>query len=176
MSASDMPLKIARRGGATMIELAYGRQAYAMTIVLPPPGVALRDYAAGLTRAAWDSMVGGLGSATLPLTMPKFTFQYALRLDGVLRSLGMGIAFCDGGDPNFTNMDETGRACISEVRHKTFVLVDEAGTEAAAVTSVGVGVTSAPLPVTIDRPFLFAIRERLSGTILFIGIVRNPAS
>ena len=67
---------------------------------------------------------------------------------------------------------------IRDARHKTFVQVDEAGTEAAAVTSVEVGVTSVgPLTeIRIDRPFLFALRERLSGTILFIGIVRNPAA
>ena len=60
------------------------------------------------------------------------------------------------------------------MKQKSFVTVNEDGTEAAAATSVGVGVTSAPVPVVVDRPFLFAIRERLSGTVLFLGVVLDP--
>jgi serpin B len=65
---------------------------------------------------------------------------------------------------------------ISEVMHKTYVDVNEEGTEAAAATSVGMGVVSAPPMVVVDRPFLFAIRERFSGTILFMGRIMNPAA
>ncbi len=65
---------------------------------------------------------------------------------------------------------------ISRVRQKAYVEVDEKGTRAAAVTSVEVGVTSAPPMFTADRPFLFAIRERLSGTILFLGMVHDPTA
>jgi hypothetical protein len=91
------------------------------------------------------------------------------------------LAGCGGENPTaaITSLPRplssgSSRACISEVKHKTFVAVDEAGTEAAAVTSVGVGVTSVPLEFRVDRPFLFAIRERLSGTILFVGRIMNP--
>jgi serpin B len=66
--------------------------------------------------------------------------------------------------------------CITRVKHKTYVNVNEEGTEAAGVTAVEVGVTSAPVPIVVDRPFLFAIREALSGTILFVGVMRNPAA
>ena len=64
--------------------------------------------------------------------------------------------------------------CLQYVRQKTFVEVDEAGTKAAAATVVGVGVTSAPPTMRVDRPFLFAIRERFSGTVLFLGAIGDP--
>jgi serpin B len=88
----------------------------------------------------------------------------------------MEIAFdCDPPDmADFTRMHQPQEVCITNVKHKTYVDVNEEGTEAAAVTSVEVGTTSAPPTIVIDRPFLFAIRERLSGTILFVGAVRNP--
>jgi serpin B len=98
-------------------------------------------------------------------------------MDEVLKALGLAPAYCDAVPfPDFTRMDPSGQACISEVKHKTFVLVDEAGTEAAAVTSVGIGVTSLPPQFRVDRPFLFAIRERFSGTILFVGRIMDPTA
>ena len=87
----------------------------------------------------------------------------------------MGIAFgCEPLTADFTRIHVPSELCITEVKHKTYVDVNEEGTEAAAVTSVGVGVTSAPPSVQIDRPFLFALRENLSGTILFMGVIRHP--
>jgi serine protease inhibitor len=84
----------------------------------------------------------------------------------------MGPAFVPAAD--FSRMTPDPRAYISSVIQKTYMKVDEEGTEAAAVTSVTVGVTSAPMPFHLDRPFLLAIRERLSGTILFLGVIRDP--
>jgi serpin B len=99
------------------------------------------------------------------------------RLNADLQSLGMRDAFIDGG-ADFTRLSPRGRELfIGFVKQKTYVDVNEEGTEAAAVTAVGVGLTSAPQTVVmrVDRPFLFVIRERLSGTILFMGkVVRLP--
>ncbi len=88
----------------------------------------------------------------------------------------MEIAFAPG-QADFSKINADADLYISEVMHKTFVDVNEEGTEAAAVTSVGVGTTSfGPVSPTmrIDRPFVFAIRERQSGTILFIGKIMEP--
>jgi serine protease inhibitor len=86
----------------------------------------------------------------------------------------MEIAFVPGG-ADFTKINPTpGLLYISEVRHKSFVDVNEEGTEAAAATVVEIRETSAPSRVVIDRPFLFAIRERFSGTILFMGLIMDP--
>ena len=104
--------------------------------------------------------------------MPKFSFEYEISLEDVLTSLGMGIAFTGAAD--FSKINPSGGLFISEVKHKTFVQVDEEGTEAAAATSVEIGFTSGPGRFVIDRPFLFAIRERLSGTILFMGRMVDP--
>ncbi len=95
-------------------------------------------------------------------------------MNNVLKSIGMGIAFSDLAD--FTKMNKQGGLCISEVLHKSYVKVDEEGTEAAAVTSVGVGITNAygshhSFFMKVNKPFLFVIRERNSNSILFIGKV-----
>jgi len=116
--------------------------------------------------------------ATVTVQLPKFKMNYDTTLNEVLKALGMGIAF-DPMKADFTRMYSPGGIFISFVRHKTFVQVDEEGTEAAAVTAVGVRATSVgdsgPILVRVDRPFLFAIRERQSGTLLFVGKIVEPS-
>jgi serpin B len=107
--------------------------------------------------------------------MPKFRFDFGKRLNDALHDAGMGIAFV----PHQADFDriavvEPDELYISRVEHKTFIAVDEDGTEAAAATAVGIGVTSLPPSIRIDRPFLFAIRERSLGTLLFVGRVGDP--
>lgn len=174
MSHQDMPARASFGAGYTVAELPYARQAYAMTIVMPHAAAAIDSLARGLTQEQWQGWIDGLGSFTGPVLLPKFTFSYGLGLKPPLAALGMGVTYCEGGNPDFSNMTSAG-ACINDVQHKTFVLVDEVGTEAAAVTSVEMGPTSAPPAIVIDRPFIFAIRERLSGTIIFMGVVRDPS-
>ena len=111
------------------------------------------------------------------LQLPRLTLTYDRRLNDDLQALGMRAAFAgDGAD--FTRMSSLGnRLYLTRVQQKTFVKIDEEGTEASAVTATGVGVTSMPQTITmvVDRPYLFVIRERLSGTILFMGkITRVP--
>jgi serpin B len=176
MAAQDLPVRTAGTTTATVVELPYARGAFAMTLVLPAPGEDVDALARDLTREQWNRWIASLEPGAIAVAMPKFTIAYRIELPPVLRALGMGIAFCDSGRFDFTAMDPSGEACIFDARQKTFVQVDENGTEAAAVTSIGMGVTSAPPSIVVDRPFLFAIRERLSGTILFIGVVRNPVA
>jgi serpin B len=172
----EVPVRGAADALASVVDLPYGGGAFSMTIILPAPGQTVHAVAAQLDQARWDAWIGALDSGETVVFLPKFTLTYELAAaDPVLRALGLTPAWCDEWPAtDFSRMDPTNSACISEVKHKTFVLVDEAGTEAAAVTSVGVGVTSAPPMVRVDRPFLFAIRERLSGTILFVGRVMDP--
>jgi len=105
--------------------------------------------------------------------MPKFELEWDGLLNDALKTMGMPRAF-DAFQADFSRMTPAADAHISAVRQKTYMRVDEEGTEAAAVTSVTVGVTSAPPGLTVDRPYLLAIRERLSGTVLFLGAVRDP--
>ncbi len=163
-----------------VLDLRYGGGAYSMTIVMPRDPAALDSLGDALTPQQWDAWIAGLDSTKALVYLPKFTLRDELTLNDVLAALGMGVAFV--GCPatpdcaDFTRMRSVRDLFISEVKHKTFVDVNEEGTEAAAVTSIGMGVTSAPPLLQVDRPFLFAIRERFSGTILFLGKVMNPAT
>jgi len=175
MSLSDVTVPAG--GGPTYgaVELPYGGEAFSMVIVLPDPGVGPRDVLAGLDVGGWESLTGGLAPRELDVIgVPKLTLTFDAYLNDALEAMGMDPAFHPGAD--FTRMSPVGdQMCISFVRQKTFIEVDERGTRAAAVTAVGVGVTSFS-GFVVDRPFIFAIRERLSGTILFIGLVGDPTA
>jgi serine protease inhibitor len=167
---------LARADGVTVFDLPYGGEAFSMTIALPRDAGGIDSLVQGLTEARWSGWTAALDSASYEVFLPKFTLTYGLTMNDVLGGLGMPSAFCDSQRADFTRMNPSGALCISDVRHKAFVDVNEEGTEAAAATSVGIGVTSLPAPLMVDRPFVFAIRERLSGTILFLGRVMNPAA
>ncbi|HWO89825.1 MAG TPA: serpin family protein [Gemmatimonadales bacterium] len=175
MNGPQMPLWLHSEPGTLIGELSYGGGAWRATIVVPQEPSALDSLARNLNSTQWDSWVAELDSTAMAVVMPRLELSYSLdSLNSALKSLGMRNAFCDEPPgPDFSRFFPN--ACISDVRHRTFVLVNEEGTEAAAVTSVGVGLTSVPPSFTVDRPFLFIIRERFSGTILFIGRIANPA-
>lgn len=171
-------IRLAWRPNATIVDLPYGGQAFSMTIVLPSDTIAVDDLVNGLTAEQWSQWTASLQPSKNEVFLPKFKLTNDLNLIPTLAGLGMDIAFdCDPPVmADFTRIHTPSELCITEVKHKTYVDVNEQGTEAAAVTSVGVGVTSVPQVITVDRPFLFALRENLSGTILFMGVIRHPAS
>lgn len=172
MQASNMPLMIGGDATAEVGELPYGNGAYAMTIVLPRAGQPVDDFVAALTPARWAALLGALGEARREVVLPRFTLEYSGKWNDVLTGMGMGIAFTDRAD--FGRLfDSSARPVLDFVKQDVFLAVDEVGTEAAAVTTVGVGLVSMPAPFRVDRPFVFAIRERLTGTILFVGTVRR---
>lgn len=173
MQLSPTPLRHAWAPDREIVELLYGNGAYAMTLVLPAAGRSLADLTAGLDAARWAEWTSPLAEGKIGLVLPRFRLEYRRELGSDLSALGMRIAF-DPVRADFSRMVSgslTENLFITKVIQKTFVDVNEEGTTAAAATSVGVGVTSAPAVVQFDRPFLFAIRERLSGTILFLGQV-----
>jgi serpin B len=173
MHRAKSTIKLGFTSGARVGELIYGNGAFVMTIVVPDDVNAL---AASLDTTAWTSLLGQLHETKADLYLPKLRLEYEHQMADDLKALGMKAPFVpDGAD--FTRMSPVGRQLyIQFVKHKTFVDVNEEGTEAAAVTNVGIGLTSLPPELRVDRPFIFAIRERFSGTILFIGkIVRIPA-
>jgi serpin B len=141
-------------------------------LVIVPQGDA-RTFASTLDLQVWQAILGGLAPAEVDmLAIPKFTLTYDGYLNEALKAMGMGVAFRPGAD--FTRMSPVGdQLCIDFVRQKTFIEVDERGTRAAAVTAVGIGSVSFT-GLVADRPFVFAIRERLTGTILFTGLVGDP--
>jgi serpin B len=170
-------IRVGETADAQVVDLPYGGGAFAMTILLPKPGKSIASFVSSLSAESWASSVAGLTGRQIELQMPKFTMRWEAVLNDPLNALGMRQAFVPGG-ADFTRMSSAGRQLyIDVVKQRSFVDVHEEGTEAAAVTSVEIRVTSigGPQVIRIDRPFVFAIRERLSGTVLFLGkIVRPP--
>ncbi len=154
------------------IDLKYGDGDYSMTILLPNRNMNLDSVMAQLTDENWQTWLGQFRLQNWALQIPKFEIEYDKSLKDVLSALGMGVAFSDFAD--FTGINQQGDLKITEVKHRTYVKVDEEGTEAAAVTSVEMGPTGAPSPFIVDRPFLFVIHENHSGTILFMGKIVDP--
>jgi serpin B len=170
--ADEIPARVYRDAERTVVDLYYGGQAFSMTIVVPEDAASIDALAESLTETQWQGWVLDLDSTDTYVSLPKFTLEYEIELNDVLKALGMEIAFT--GSADFTDMVASGGAYIDKVRHKTFVDVNEKGTEAAAVTSVEMRFTSAPSMIRVDRPFVFAIRENYSGTILFMGKIVDP--
>jgi len=185
MMSQDMEgVSTAHDEGVRAADLPYGGGAYSMTVVLPAEGTSLDSLVAAMDAGEWRSLVERFGEGSeIPVQLPRFEIEWERQLNAALERMGMGPAFSpDSAD--FSRMAET-PACVSGldpclyvdwVKQKSFVSVDEEGTEAGAATGVGVGPTSAPQPFRVDRPFLFAIRERLSGTVLFVGAVEDPTA
>ncbi len=163
----------------SMIEMPYGEGNYNMIIMLPHAGNTAEDIAALLTPENWDGWISALTEQNVRIMLPKFKFEYKNKLNDELDAMGMSVAFSDQADFSKINPEED--LFISKVLHKAFVEVNEEGTEAAAVTAVEISLTSVePEPdytlFKADRPFLFAIRERDTGAIIFIGSLQNPVS
>jgi serine protease inhibitor len=158
------------------LDLPYGNGLFSMVIILPREGVSLDDLIEGCDQATWDTWMSDFGTHEGMIQVPKFEIEYGDTLNGVLKRMGMAIAF--GGGADFSRISLERNLYISNVRHKTYIRVDETGTEAAAVTVVEMRETSAGPPgafqMRVDRPFLFAIREHHSGTVLFMGKICDP--
>ncbi|KAA9339133.1 serpin family protein [Hymenobacter busanensis] len=156
-----------------VVDLPYGNRQYSMTLVLPKGTATVQDIARDLSSQNLSAWLGAASTSSLDLYLPKFRMEYEIKLNETLKQLGMGVAFT--GQANFSRMlVGQDNLAISEVMHKSFVDVDESGTEAAAATSVGIVTTSVPPSVRFDRPFVFLIREKSSNAILFIGQLTNP--
>ncbi len=163
-----------------VIDLPYGDERFSMTIFLPKPQVDVDYLVEQLDQESWDHWTNSFSKRAVKLFFPRFTLKYDITLNDVLGALGMGIAF-DPYQADFTRMHKGGGLFISGVKHKTFVDVNEEGTEAAAVTSVEMAQTSAGGPsgsiiMRVDRPFMFVLRENHSQTMLFIGKIVEPGS
>ena len=160
--------------GYQAIELPYDGDEISMVILLPDTGK-FTSFENSIDYTKVSNILSNLKSGDIDLTMPKFRFESSFSLKGSLAAMGMPIAFTEQAD--FTGITSKRELSITDVVHKAFVAVDEAGTEAAAASGVVVGIVSIPQQsLTIDRPFIFLIRDIRTGAILFIGRVLNPAS
>jgi serine protease inhibitor len=158
------------------VRLPYSGENLAMYVLLPVRDSSLADLAGKLSGDTWERIRGQFRNTDGTVVIPKFKVEYSADLKKPLESLGMKSAF-DASRADFSGIAP--HLCISAALQKTFVEVNEEGTEAAAVTGVAVTATALRLPsppfqMVVDRPFLFLIEDRPTQTILFLGVVFDP--
>lgn len=159
------------------IELPYGRGNFNMAILLPNEDSNLQTIIDSLTTDNWSLWMNSFGSKQeVNITIPRFTIDYNKQLNDVLSDMGMKIAFESTAD--FCGINPDADLYIDYVQHNTFIDVNEKGTEAAAATVVAMReyVAMPPTVFNANRPFLYAITEKETGTILFIGKTVNPTN
>jgi serpin B len=157
------------------VELPYDGRELSMIILLPKAGN-IKSFENTVNASAIATIIKDIKPRQVALSLPKFTFESSFNLNKMLSQLGMPLAF-SSSDADFSGMTGKPELFISDVIHKAFIAVDEAGTEAAAATALIMKATSAPqapVQVTVDRPFIFLIRDIKTGTILFVGRILNP--
>lgn len=163
------------------VNLPYGNNGrISLYVFLPKQNSNLKAFFQTLKAENWDKWMSQFSKREGSIRLPKFKIDYDITLNNTLKALGMGQAF--SSKANFSGMGNGKNFAISEVKHKTFVEVNEQGTEAAAATSVGIMPLSAPVPtyapfqMIVDRPFFCAIRDNQTGSIIFMGSIAEPLS
>jgi serine protease inhibitor len=175
--------------GLQLIRLPYGQGRFSMIVLLPDSGTSLTTLTSGITADQLNAWVGRTQPLYGTVALPRFTADAAADMVPVLQQLGMAIPFTclmQGNTsayslpalPDFSALSSD-HVCIQAVAHEAQVQVDEAGTVAVAATSVVVGITAVRQPLytmTMDHPFLYAIRDDETGLLLFVGTVMDPAA
>ncbi len=164
--------------GFQAVSIPYGKnERISMYIFLPNTEQTLQDFYSQLSPTEWSTWMESFWKTEGLVGLPRFTFEYEASLNDVLKALGMEIAF-DDTTADFSGMRPTPpRLFIADVKHKSFIDVNEEGTEAAAATSVEMRAESAPMDwfsMIVDRPFFFSIVDNKTGSILFMGSVAEP--
>jgi len=160
-----------------MLEMPYGSGKYSMLIFLPASGKKVDDVISQLTTDNITDWISKLTEQKKKVYLPKFEFKFDASLVDELKALGMTDAF-DYAKANLSGISDDAKLAISEVKHKTYIKVDERGTEAAAVTGITIIATAIGPDFNtfrVDHPFVFAIREQDTNAILFIGKVMDPS-
>ncbi len=167
-------VKYAKRTDYQALELAYGEGNYVMTILLPNEKTPVSKVINTMSGTEWKSLNTAFSEQKVIVGLPKFTLEYETNLNKVLENMGMPTMFSDAADLSKISAP-AGKIKVGFVKQNTFVAIDEKGTEAAAVTTIDIKLTSAPiLPEFIcNRPFAFFISEKQSNTILFAGKIVN---
>lgn len=159
-------------------ELPYGNGSFSMFVILPSENNDIHRLTEQLNPAYFSDLTSKMDSTTLNFFLPKWEASYSAdNLKENLSDMGMGITFKNRAD--FSEVFESESTKISQIKHKTYIKVDEEGTEAAAATSIGMVTTSMPATpieeMKVDRPFIYLITERNTGAVLFIGTMDDPS-
>lgn len=176
MMAGSLRTLYSSGAGWQAVQLPYVGGELAMTVLVPDAG-SFADVEQRLGGGVLDEAVAGLAEAQVNLRLPRFDIDQKFELTPAMQALGMVDAF-DGGRADFSAMTDDAKLFIAFIIHQANITVDEKGTEAAAATAVGMSETSAPglmVDLSVDRPFLYAVRDVPTGAVLFLGRVTNPA-
>ncbi len=177
MMRREADFKTFMKDDIVVVEMPYGQGNWAIDLVMTNDKRSIDEIMKQLTADQWNAWINGLArNSRSSVVLPPFKFEYDIKLNKCLGELGMGIAF-DAAKANFSKINKAREMFISEVKHKTFIELNEKGTEAVAATHVVSEVTSvgpSHKVFTFDRPFMFAIREVTTNTIAFIGKVGDP--
>jgi len=154
------------------VELPYGNGAFGMAVILPADHISIDQLVEYLDDTTWQQIVNNMYPQSMHLKLPRFKIECEMQLNQPVQNAGMQRIFI-GGFANISDID----LAVSQIIQKTFVEVNEEGTEAAAVTIIGIDTTVAPptiIPFFANRPFLYLIKEKSTGAILFIGRMDEP--
>jgi serine protease inhibitor len=177
MMKMEAGLQIYSDPALSMVEIPYGQGNFVMDVILPSESDQFASVLESLTQERWTEITQGLFDQNVILSLPKFQFEFENDLIPMLRALGITDLF-EPSMADLSGINGTGGLFVSKVKHKTYIDVNEEGTEAAAVTAVEVELTSVgpdnDFYFTVNRPFIFVIREKTTGVILFTGVVKNP--
>ena len=163
----DLYLPLTYTDEYAAVELLYGPGDLSMVLILPED---LPAFETDLDVATLHDIFGEIADSGIHLALPKFSFKSHTALDATLRQLGMTSAY---GAADFSGMTGAPNLSLQTVQHEAFIEIDEQGTEAHAATGAGMAVSHGPT-IAFDRPFLFVIRDRATGAILFLGRVTDP--
>lgn len=161
------------------VRLPYAGDRFGLVLLLPAGGLSTTNLVQRLSERPWPELQNGFQPTACDLAVPRFKISYETALDQPLKDLGMGQAF-DPQAADFRRMlaGTTLRLFIGSVVHKTYLRVDEAGSEAAAATGVGIQFSAIPMrkgiKLVFDRPFVMAITDQRTQAILFTGVLGNP--
>jgi serpin B len=181
MMNMENTLEYTSNGLFDAVKLPYGNGQYNMIVMRPADGEKSGDVIDELSADNWGEWIKSFNTEEhVVVTMPRFKFAFDTGLKEVLKKMGMVKAF-NSAQSDFSKINDDPNLYISKVIHKSFIDVNETGTEAAAVTavvmetlSVGPGDGVKKIYFTVNKPFVFAITEKDTGAILFIGEVNNP--
>jgi serpin B len=169
--SNDEPYEMFRTDSVLAVRLGFGNGNFVMDFIQPEQED-LKSYIQNLSQEELNNLVNNMDTIDFDLNLPKFKVEYSVDLNDAFKGLGLENLFTDNVDLSKLSVQQ--KLFVSAIKHKTFLEINEEGGEGAAVTSVGIGLTSAPPTISINKPFMFTIRERNSGVILFIGSITEP--
>lgn len=169
--------QIASSDNFTALQMPYGNGQFCATLILPNTGKSLASVFSEMNADTWGQLQNSFRINAVEVSLPKFKLEQEFQLNNTLQNMGMIKAF-DTRNAELQGISKNRQLYVDFVKQNTFAAVDEEGTEAAAVTTIGIGLTSAgpqmPPKFICNRPFGFIISEKTSNTILFMGRIMDP--